>query len=139
MLLERTDQTGANFLTCLNLMKLNIYSYIRCKSMTVCLILFLFSLYGLLCISDWELCKMPSEICTENNKFDSYMCDGSSKNYKPTKLQIYITLLSAVVVIWTTHFNIEISLYFCTECINFFIQFSQFIAIISLNLNNQFD
>jgi len=95
-------------LTCLNLMKLNIYSYIRCKTMTVCLILFLFSLNGLLCISDWELCKMSSEISTEN-KFDSYMYDGSSKNYKPTELQIYITLLSAVVAIWTTHFNIEMS------------------------------
>lgn len=106
-------------------MKLNIYSYIRCKTMTVCLILFLFSLYGLLFISDWELCKMSSEISTENNKFDSYMCDGSSKNYKPTELQICITLLSVVVAIWTIHFNIEISLYFCTECINFFIQFSQ--------------
>jgi Ca2+-dependent lipid-binding protein len=60
-------------------MKLNSYNYIRCKTMTVCLILFLFSLYDLLCISDLELCKMSSKVSTENNKFDSYMCDGSSK------------------------------------------------------------
>jgi len=86
--------------------------------MTVCL--FLFSLYDMLCISDWKLCKVSSEKPTENNKLYSYMCDSSTKNYKPTELQIYITLLSAVVAIWTTHFNIN-----NTECINFFIQFSQ--------------
>jgi len=93
-------------------MKLNIYNYIRCKTMTVCLTQFLFSLYDPLCISDWELCKMASKNFTENNKFGSYTCDGSSKNYKLTELQIYITLLSTVVAIWTTHFNIKISLYF---------------------------
>lgn len=52
---------------------------------------------------------------SENNKFDSYVCvcdEGSSKKYKPTELQICMTLLSAVVAIWTTHFNIKISLYF---------------------------
>ena len=69
-------------------MKLNIYNYIRCKTMTVCLPLFLLSLYDLLCISDWELCKMSSENSTENNKFDCYMCVDSSKNCKPTGLQI---------------------------------------------------
>jgi hypothetical protein len=68
--------------------------------------------FDLRCISDWEWCKMSSENSTENNKFDSYMCDDSSKNYKPTELQICIILLSAVVAIWTTHINIRISLYF---------------------------
>jgi hypothetical protein len=70
---------------CLNVIKLNIYNYCICKTMTVCLTQFLFSLYDLLCISDCVLCKMSSENSTEN-KFDSNMCDGSSKDYKPTDI-----------------------------------------------------
>jgi hypothetical protein len=49
---------------------------------------------------------MSYENSTGNNKFDMNMCDASSINYKPTELQIRIALLSAVFVIWTTHFNI---------------------------------
>jgi hypothetical protein len=85
MLLETAGQTKANFI----LSEFDEIEYLQLlymKSMTVCLILFLFSLYDLLCISGRELRKMSSENSTENNKFFSNMCDGSSKNYKPTDL-----------------------------------------------------